>query len=147
MSLTTASHHPAPQAMSDDNVMDACETMLERNVGAVAVTEKKTGKLVGIFTERDVLRKVVVHRLDPKKTELRKVMTSPCLAIPADRSIDDALALMLTKQIHHLALVGPEQELIGIVSYRTLLNHKIENLNVEVDHMAAYMGYEGPGGD
>lgn len=146
MSLITASHNPAPQATVDDSVLDACKTMLDRNVGAVAVTDKKSGKLVGIFTERDVLRKVVTQRLDPKKTELRKVMTSPCLAIPADRSIDDAVALMVQQKVNHLALVGPQQELLGIVSYRTLLNRKIDYLNVEVDHMAAYMGYDG-GGD
>jgi len=146
MSLVNASHSPAPEARVTDTVSQACETMLKRDVGSVAVIDER-GRLVGIFTERDVLRKVVAAGMDPKATELKKVMTSPCRAIPADRSVDDALAVMVNQKINHLAVVGENQQLVGIVSYRTLLNRKIDALNVEVDHMAAFMGQDGIGGD
>jgi CBS domain-containing protein len=146
MSLVNASHHPPITARPDSTVMQACETMLEHNVGAIAVLGDD-GKLLGIFTERDVMRKVVAKRLDADKTPLREVMTSPCFTLPFDRTPNDAISLMVAMKINHLALVGENNELIGMLSYRTLLSQKVENLNAEVDHLSAYIGSDGIGGD
>lgn len=146
MSLINSSHHPPITANPDWTVMQACELMLEHSVGAVAVLEHD-GKLIGIFTERDVMRKVVAKRLDPDKTRLREVMTSPCFTLPNDRTPNDAINLMVAMKINHLALVGENNELIGMLSYRTLLTQKVDNLNAEVDHLSAYIGSDGIGGD
>lgn len=145
MSLVNSSHHPPLKVSPSATVMEACNQMLERKVGAVAVVDGD--KLVGIFTERDVMRKVVARKLDPDKTHLRDVMTSPCFTIPHDRTPNDAIALMVTMKINHLALVGEHNQLIGMLSYRTLLSQKVEHLNAEVDSLAGFLGQDGIGGD
>ncbi len=145
MSLITASHNPPLAVPADTTVFDACQKMVERNVGAVAIVSPDNTPL-GILTERDVIQKVISKKLNPETTKLSQVMTSPCLAIPSDRSIDDALAVMVGKTVHHLALIDEDRKLIGMVSYRTLLRERIDNLNAEVDHLSAYMGDDGIGG-
>lgn len=145
MNLLNSSHNPPLTVAPETSVMEACNKMLQRKVGSVAVVEGD--KLVGIFTERDVMRKVVANKLDPENTRLREVMTSPCFTIPHDRTPNDAIALMVTMKINHLALVGDQNQLIGMLSYRTLLSQKIENLNAEVDSLAGFIGQDGIGGD
>ncbi len=139
MSLITGSHHPPHTVTPDATVMEACTKMKDNNVGAVAVVSGDD-RPIGMLTERDVLQKIVVGNLDAASTKVSQVMTSPCVAIPSDRTPDDALAVMLKKTIFHLALINEEQKLIGVVSYRTLLSERIETLNAEVDHLSAYMG-------
>ncbi len=145
MSLLTASHHPPLTVTPETSVLSACEKMKEKNVGAVVVVSGDDRPL-GIVTERDVLQKIVVGGLDAASTTVKQVMTSPCLAIPSDRTGDDALAIMLAKTVFHLALINEEQKLIGVLSYRTLLSERIETLNAEVDHLSAYMGKEDEAG-
>lgn len=146
MSLLNASHHPPFTVTPEATVMDACEIMKSNNVGAVAVISPDNHP-IGMFTERDVIQKVVVAGLDPRTTSVKQIMTSPCLVIPMDRTIDDALAVMLGKTAFHLAVIDENRELVGVVSYRTLLREHIDALNAEVDHLSAYMGSDGIGGD
>lgn len=145
MSLLTASHHPPLTVSPDTTVLQACEKMKEKNVGAVAVVSADD-RPVGMLTERDIVQKIVTGNLDAASTKVSQVMTSPCLAIPSDRTADDALAVMLGKTVFHLALINEEKKLIGVVSYRTLLSDRIETLNAEVDHLSAYMGKEDEAG-
>lgn len=146
MSLLTASHHPPLAMGADTTVLQACRSLKEKNVGAVAVISDDN-RPVGIFTERDAVHKVVAGGLDPASTPLSAVMTSPCLAIAHDRSPDDALSVMINKSVHHLAVIDDDKKLVGLVSYRTLMRERVEYLNAEVDHLSAYMGSDGIGGD
>jgi len=145
MSLINAAHTPPLVINPQATVYEACEKMKERNVGAIVVTSPSE-QPIGVLTERDVLQRVVVPGLDARTTTVQQVMTSPCLAIPVDRTVDDALHVLLGKTAFHLAVVDENKRLVGVVSYRTLLRQQIENLNAEVDHLSAYMGYDG-GGD
>ena len=146
MSLITASHTPPLTLSPEATVLEACQKMKDNNVGAVAVVTPDN-RPVGVFTERDAVHKVIVSKRDPAELTLAEVMTSPCLALAADRSVDDALAVMLSKSVHHLALVDENRQLIGMASYRTLMRERVEYLNAEVDHLSAYMGSDGIGGD
>ena len=146
MSLLTASHHPPLALSADDTVEEACRQMQDNNVGAVAIINSEN-RPVGIFTERDALQKIIVGSRDATDTKLSEVMTSPCIVIPSDRTVDDALSVMLSKTIFHLAVVDDSKKLVGIVSYRTLVRDRIETLNAEVDGLSAYMGVDGIGGD
>jgi CBS domain-containing protein len=145
MTLINAAHTPPLAISPDATVAEACSRMAERNVGAIVIISPDL-RPIGIFTERDVVQRIIVPGLDPHTTAVREVMTSPCLAIPADRTADDALHVLLGKTAFHLAVIDEERKLVGVVSYRTLLSQQIENLNAEVDHLSAYMGYDG-GGD
>lgn len=146
MSLVTASHHPPLALSPSSSALEACQKMKDNNVGAVAVVGDDNIP-VGVFTERDAVHKLLVGKRDPESTTLADVMTSPCMTISADRTINDALLLMISRTIHHLALVDESGKLIGMVSYRTLMKEHVENLNAQVDHLSAYMGSDGIGGD
>lgn len=146
MSLITAAHNPPLVFAPETTVLEVCRTMKERNIGSVAIVDADNYP-VGILTERDVVHKVVAQQADPATTTLGQVMTSPCVVIPTDRTADDAIALMLKNQIHHLPLVDENRQLAGIISYRTLMRYRVETLNAEVDHLSAYMGDDGIGGD
>lgn len=141
MSLINAAHTPPLTINPEATVLEACQQMKERNVGAIVVISPDQ-RPVGILTERDVLQKIVVGQLDASKTTVRDAMTTPCLVIPMDRTPDDALHVLLGKTAFHLAVIDEARKLVGVVSYRTLLRQQIDNLNAEVDHLMAYMSYE-----
>lgn len=145
MSLITSAHHPPLAVSPQTTVLDACRQMKERGVGAVAVVGPDE-RPQGIFTERDVVHKIVTEQRDPSATLLSEVMTRPCLTIASDLAPEDALAVMVNRQVHHLALVDEDRKLIGMVSYRTLMRERVDILNAEVDHLSAYMGDDGIGG-
>ncbi len=145
MSLITSAHHPPLAVSPQTTVLDACRQMKERGVGAVAVIGPDD-RPVGIFTERDVMYKIVTEQRDAANTPLSQVMTSPCLTIASDLAPEDALSVMVKKSVHHLALVDEDRKLIGMVSYRTLMRERVDILNAEVDHLSAYMGDDGIGG-
>lgn len=141
MSLLNAAHTPPLTINPEATVMEACQQMKERNVGAIVVISSEN-RPIGILTERDVLQRIVVGGLNAKDTSVRDVMTTPCLVIPMDRTADDALHVLLGKTAFHLAVIDEHRKLVGVVSYRTLLRQQIDNLNAEVDHLMAYMSYE-----
>jgi len=87
--------------------------MNDAHVGALVVT--RTDDVVGILSERDVLRRLVVPRLDPASTPVRSIMTSPVITCAADTPLDDIRALVRNRRIRHVPVMdGPR--LIGMVS-------------------------------
>ena len=101
----------------DASVREAVRVMAERKIGAVLVT--RDGSLAGIFTERDVLTRVVDAGLDADATKLDAVMTpDPDTLVPSDRAVD-ALMKMSTRGYRHLPVVD-EGQLVGIVSIRDI---------------------------
>ena len=103
---------------SSATVRDAAQVMIEREIGSVIVTE--AGRPVGIMTERDVLRRVVVKGLDPTKTKVGEVMSSPLVTIKADAYITDAGRLMSEKNIRRLLVVEDDRP-VGVVTEKDLL--------------------------
>ena len=92
-------------------VMEAVRTMDQENIGAVAVTQGNA--LVGMFSERDLMR-VVSERRDPEQTLVREVMTSPVEVIHRDSTADEALKIMDEKHIRHLPIVDRDGTLPGV---------------------------------
>jgi CBS domain-containing protein len=110
--------HPLFHVPSTATVRDAARTMSARNVGAIAVLD--SGKLVGIFSERDVLTRVVVEGRNPDDTRVESVMTKDIIvAAPAD-DINDALQKMYECNCRHLPVVQGGN-LVGMISIRDLL--------------------------
>jgi len=103
---------------SSSTVRDAAQVMIERGIGSVIVTE--AGRPVGIMTERDVLRRVVVKGLDPSKTKVEEVMSSPLVTIRADAYITDAGRLMSERNIRRLLVVEDDRS-VGVVTEKDLL--------------------------
>ncbi len=126
-------------------VMEACRVMKSEKVGALAVVEE--GKLCGIFTYRDLVDRVILDKRDPETTKLDDVMTTDVDALGADGSYGDALHLMVDKDYTYVPILGEEDKLVGMLSLRGLLEHKIDHLASELDAVTQYLSVDGPGGD
>jgi CBS domain-containing protein len=118
------------------SVLDVARFMVERNIGAVPVLEG--GKLVGIFSERDIMKRVLVEGKDPKKAKVSDVMTPNPLVVTADESFDNCMILMKQHGFRHLPILDGAK-LLGLVSLRDLLLHEVDEKDGEVKMMRAYM--------
>jgi CBS domain-containing protein len=116
--------HPLILADSSDNVRDVARKMSERNIGAIAVLD--SGKLVGIFSERDLMTRVVAPGLNPDDTPVSNVMTKALVAAHPEEAIDSALQKMQSLGCRHLPVVD-EGNLIGMLSLRDLLKSDDDN--------------------
>lgn len=95
------------------SVLDAVKEMNRRQVGSMLILDG--GKIVGIFTERDVLRRVVVEGLAPATTPVSEVMTREVDTFPPDLSVDEAMAHMTAKRHRHIPVVEDDR-ILGMVS-------------------------------
>jgi CBS domain-containing protein len=105
-------------------VLEVLELMAREDVGRVIVTDSDVP--VGIFTEKDVLRRVVAGGADPRKTIIKEVMTSPARAVREDTRIVDAFARMYKGKYRHLLVRGRRGRIVGIVSMRRILKIVVE---------------------
>ncbi|MBI3737075.1 CBS domain-containing protein [Candidatus Sumerlaeota bacterium] len=126
------------------SVLDAIKIMAEHRVGAVAITEGR--KLKGIFTERDVMKKIVLAGLDPGKTPISNVMTKEVKKAHGSISVTDALGVMNQNQFRHLPIVNDQDEIEGMVSLRYILYDLMDDLKSHASSLESYLGYDGPGG-
>jgi CBS domain-containing protein len=111
-------------AASSTSVLDVIQLMSGEDVGRVIVTDKAVP--VGIFTEKDVLRRVVDRETDTKNTEIGKVMTAPIRAVSEETLISDAFARMYKGKYRHLLVRGRRGRIVGIVSMRRILKIAVE---------------------
>jgi CBS domain-containing protein len=117
-------------------VSKAARQMAKRNVGAVLVMEK--GHLVGIFTERDAVFRVIARGLDPLTTPLIDVMTATPKTVAADKSFGYALLLMHENGFRHLPVIE-NGKLIGIVSARHALDPELEEFVSEAERRKRFL--------
>jgi CBS domain-containing protein len=110
--------HPLIHANPSDNVRDVARMMSDRNVGAIAVLD--AGRLVGVFSERDLMARVVATGLDPDGTPVANVMTKELVVADAGDHVDAALQKMYDCKCRHLPVVRGGK-LIGMLSIRDLL--------------------------
>ncbi|MHB1224229.1 MAG: CBS domain-containing protein [Gemmatimonadaceae bacterium] len=99
-------------------VLDAARLMTERGIGGVPVVQD--GAMVGVFTERDILRRIVVALRDPASTSVADVMTTPVLTCTRETTVDQCTALMTERRMRHLPVVD-ESGLCGIVTIGDIL--------------------------
>jgi CBS domain-containing protein len=133
-----------PEVSPAAPVMEAVNIMAAKGLGAIAVTNGR--KIVGVFTERDLMRRVVYEGRDPAKTTVREVMTSPVRTVPDEMSVAEAATLMRTNHIRHLAIVDETGNLLGMVALRYLLYDLMDELERKVDGLHSYIMVDGPGG-
>jgi len=110
--------HPLIHANPSDKVREVARMMSDRNVGAIAVLE--SGRLVGVFSERDIMARVVAAGVDPDATPVSQVMTRELIVADAGDGVDDALQMMHARKCRHLPVVRGGK-LIGMLSIRDLL--------------------------
>ena len=129
-------------ATGDMSVRGACRLMAENNVGALVIVE--SGRIAGIFTERDVLTKVLAGRLDPDATALETVMVADPQTIQADRPLAHALHMMADGGFRHVPVVDTQGVPLGMVSARDALGEDIVDLERDLrrrDEVEGSIGY------
>lgn len=120
----------------DVTVTAAVQEMNRHKVGSVLVLEGE--RLVGIFTERDVLSRVVGAGLDPKATPLAQVMTREPLTVPSDTTIEQVMALFTDKRFRHMPVVD-NGRLVGVISIGDILRRMVDMHRHEAEQLKQYI--------
>ena len=119
-----------------ETVLRAAQLMNERGIGGLVVIEG--GRLAGIFTERDILRRVVAQQRDADATKVAEVMTAPVIACALETSVDECAAMMTAKRIRHLPVVGA-QGLSGVITIGDVLAFQVREQQATIDYMHHFM--------
>jgi len=122
-------------------VYDAARIMAEKKIGALPVVEGE--RVVGIFSERDIMNRVVAKNLDTQRTTIDQVMTKELIVGEPDEDIEEILVRMKQANIRHLPIIE-EGKLIGIISFRDLLQADLKEKDEEIKIMTAYIHYIPP---
>ncbi|MFN2509614.1 MAG: CBS domain-containing protein [Chthoniobacterales bacterium] len=120
----------------DGTVYDAVALMAEKNVGALMVV--KEGKLVGIVSERDYTRKVMLRGKRSRETAVHEIMSTQLTTVHPKESVDDCLRFMTDKRVRHLPVVA-DGELRGVISIGDLVKHVISVQSATLDHLERYI--------
>jgi CBS domain-containing protein len=120
----------------NDTVHDSVKMMSEKGVGGLVVVEGD--RLVGILTERDYARKVILEDRSSKSTRVADIMTGKVLWVTEAQTVDECMALMIEKNLRHLPVMDGET-LVGVVSIRDLVQAAIHEQQVMIDHLQTYI--------
>jgi CBS domain-containing protein len=134
MSILELCDKEAASVPLDATAERAIRTMLDRHVGAVAVVDEQQ-RVAGVFTERDVLRRLSLSGLDPGRTPVREIMTTPVEMATLSTTAGEALATMVERHYRHLPIVDDNGGLLGMLSIRNVLQARIDTLTRQLDRV------------
>lgn len=117
-------------------VAEVARQMAERHVGAILVLNG--GELRGVFSERDLMKRVVLERRDPELTPVERVMSTALATVDELSSLEDAMALMHSHNCRHLPVTRGSR-VVAFLSMRDLMDHELARKNEELYHMRAYI--------
>ncbi|HLT43042.1 MAG TPA: CBS domain-containing protein [Luteimonas sp.] len=120
----------------DDPVIDAIRLMAEKRIGALLVMQ--SGKLVGIVSERDYARKVVLQGRSSRDTPVRDIMTADVMTVGLDDTAERCMGLVTDRRIRHLPVVDGGN-VLGVVSIGDLVKAVIEDQQLELDQLQRYI--------
>ncbi len=120
----------------DATVYKALEFMAEKDIGALIVIEK--GHVIGIFSERDYARKVILKGKSSKETLIRELMTSELYSISHDKSVEECLALMTTVHCRHMP-VFEDHTLAGLVTIGDIVHARIDEQKLKINDLENYI--------
>lgn len=128
--------HDVVSIESDASVGDAVTLLAERRVGAVPVLE--SGAVVGVFSERDVIRLLADRGVAALEMGVRDAMTAPAMTVAPSEPVLGALSLMTQRRIRHLPVLDGDA-LVGVVSIGDLVKHRIDRIEAEAAAMRDYI--------
>ena len=126
----------------ETKVIDAIRMMAEKNVGALVVLADD--QVVGIFSERDYTRKVVLHGKSSKDIQVRELLSSPVISASPGTSVEECMRLMTTYRVRHLPILEGEK-LVGVISIGDLVNWTISAQSTAIHQLQNYIAGQYPG--
>lgn len=118
------------------SVYDALEELEEKNIGSLVVVEN--GRLIGVFTERDYARKVILKKRSSRETLVRDIMSSPTTFVNPDNTLEECMQLMTDKFIRHLPVLEND-ELVGVISIGDIVKYIIYEKDFIIGHLEHYI--------
>jgi len=118
-------------------VLDAIRRMVDENVGALLVTE--TGKVTGIVTERDYLRRVTLQGRTEQDTKVREILSAPLVYVTPETSVEECMAIMTERRIRHVPVFAGEHELVGLVSIGDLVKFQSKEQSFQIKFLHEYI--------
>ena len=125
----------------NETVLEAAQLMASRNIGAVPVVEGS--HVVGIFSERDIMVRVVAKNLSPNTTKVEQVMTKDLIVASPEETVEEVERKMRVANIRHLPIISSDK-LVGMLSLRDLLQADLNEKDEEIKIMTAYIHYIPP---
>jgi CBS domain-containing protein len=126
----------------DTTVFDAIRWMSEKNVGALLVMD--AGELLGIVSERDYTRKVILKDRSSKATKVREIMTKDVIVIPPDTTVEQAMRVMTRNRVRHLPVLN-DGRVVGVVSIGDLVERTIATQKIVLEQLEGYIIGRYPG--
>lgn len=134
--LKTKAHPVVHTIAPEASVFEAVKLMADKNIGALVVVER--GEVVGIVSERDYARKIVLMARSSKDTALREVMSSPVMYVRPDQTNDECMALMTENRLRHLPVLDGGR-LIGLISIGDLVKDIISEQQFIIEQLEHYI--------
>jgi CBS domain-containing protein len=127
----------APEA----TVFEAIELMAQKNVGALPVVEKD--RLIGIISERDYTRKVILRGKSSKETPVKEIMTDQVLTVDPNTTVAECMQIMTKRRVRHLPVLDANK-LVGILSVGDVLNWTISAQGAAIDNLETFIAGREP---
>jgi CBS domain-containing protein len=118
-------------------VLDAAQLMNDQKVGALVVTDGD--QVAGIFTERDVMRRVVAEQLSPADTTVGEVMTSEVVCGEPMMSVEEARSIFMNRRIRHLPIIEQDGTLVGVISLGDINAWQLDGQEVTIKYLHQYL--------
>jgi CBS domain-containing protein len=122
---------------ADAPVLEAIRVMAERHVGALPVM--RGGALVGVVSERDYARKVILMGRSSADTPVSQIMSAPVVSVAVDDTVRHCMELMTERRIRHLPVLGPGQAMIGMISIGDLVRAVIEEQQTTIEQLEKFI--------
>jgi CBS domain-containing protein len=134
--LLDSKRHKLISIVPDATVYDALQAMSDHDIGALIVQED--GRLVGIFSERDYARKIILHGKSSKETLVREIMTSKVVVLRPSQTVEDCMTLMTDKRIRHLPVLE-DGKVVGVVSIGDVVKEMLSEQKFIIEQLESYI--------